>query len=108
LDAIGINLDAFRWTVTDLELAGSPSALAKLEGLTDPSIEFSSSNLRWLAGSGVQIIDGALAAYLPGHGEPKLKIRAVDSAYWDLETDDFVVLDRIRTRITGVEDIPAD
>jgi hypothetical protein len=107
-DVLGINPDAFRWTVTGLELAGSPPSLAKLEELSDPSREFSPSTLRWLADPDVQIIDGTLAAYLPGHGEPKLKIRAADSTYWDVETDDFAVLDRIRTRITGVEDIPVD
>jgi hypothetical protein len=59
-----------------------------------------------LARQGVQIIDGEPIAYRGGEEVRWLVIRAVDSTWWDVETDDEEVLTRIQAAFPAAMKLP--
>jgi hypothetical protein len=54
----------------------------------------------------VQIIDGSLEGRRPGDDEPYVTLRAVDSSWWDVESDDPRLLDAVRAKYPDAFDIP--
>ena len=59
--------------------------------------------MRRLAGSCRQIIDGTFTGYGKS-GSAELSLTAIDSSYWIVWANDERVLDRVRATFVGVED----
>lgn len=56
----------------------------------------------------LQTIDGEFEATRLGTSRPCLVIKAVDSSWWEISTDDPAVLTAIRQRFRDVEEVPTD
>ena len=54
----------------------------------------------------VQIIDGVLEGRRPGDEAPYVLVRAVDSSWWDIESEDPVLLDAARAKFPDAFDQP--
>jgi hypothetical protein len=83
LGGFGLDLE---WTGAEIEPAPEPGAEA-LEALEDGP-RLSTLELLALVAPNKQVIDGVFEAYRPGTEDKVLRIRAVDSSNWDVETGD--------------------
>jgi hypothetical protein len=106
LTALGDLARDLRWKVRVDDVAPGPGA-ARLEAV-DPDTWLDTPDLIGVAGGeDVQVIDGEVAGYrAEALRAPYLVIRAVDSSWWDVESADDAVADALRSRFSGVEDLP--
>lgn len=90
------------WEVAELECTGSPSA-DELQRLAEGNGRLSGRTLLQLA-AGTQVIDGVFSGYRGGDAAPWVRVRAVDSTAFDVESDDDAVLGRLKECFEVVSD----
>ncbi len=67
-------------------------------------LPITAAEMRTLAATCHQIIDGRFTGYLPD-GSPLLSLAVIDSSFWLVWTEDSGVLDRVRATFVNVTDI---
>src|SRR5712691_986076 len=92
------------WSCDDVEATGKTAE--ELYRLCDSRTQLDSETLMRLAAGLDQIIDGSFRAFRPRQSQPWLIIRAVDSAAYDVETNDVRLLERLRGKFRRAVDIP--
>lgn len=97
---------AAEWLLTDVECAGTPEAAALMNRWGDEHSWVSGPELLRTAVAGVQVIDGLLSAHESREDHPWVRIRAVDSTWWDIESSDSELLGQFRESFAGVQDLP--
>lgn len=88
-----------------MEVASGDAASA-LEAISDAEGSVEGNELIHLAQSVAQVIDGEFRGYWKKEEEPWIIVRAVDSAAYDVESDDLALLERLRNSFHEVDDIP--
>jgi len=96
---------ASTWQVRMADMAGEPSAAARLQRASDEAAPVAGSQILNYARAGVQLIDGELVASDPGSG-PWVVVRAVDSSDWDVESDDLAVIAQVTEAIPAAQPLP--
>ena len=97
--------EASEWQVSDVWATGDAAA-RELHELYEVNARLAGSRLMRLASEINQIIDGTFSGYRPGESEPWIMIRAVDSSFFEVLTDDVAMLNQVRERFNDVEDLP--
>lgn len=87
------------WSCTIDETAPEPRG-PELESLT-PDIRLPTLDLLALVAPDVQVIDGQFNGYRYGTNDPTVRIRAVDSTAWDIETRNLDVLQQLVAAYQG-------
>lgn len=77
-------------------------AADRLEALAQSQSRVSGTHLNELVHQTIQVIWGEFAAYEEGRDQPWVIIRAIDSSFCEVETDDEVVLDHVRQTFADV------
>jgi hypothetical protein len=77
-------------------------AAERLEHLARSPDRISGTLLRDLLSRAAQVIWGEFAAYEDDRDTPWVIVRAIDSSWCEVETDDIAVLDRIRETFVDV------
>jgi len=111
LSVIGPAVESSQWRCTDLWcIPIEPVGEGELEPQYDTGSLISGSTLTTLAARTRQVIDGEFRAHrgTPTSEHPWLVIRAVDSSFWEVFSDDDSVLQQLRTRFHDVQDLAAD
>src|SRR5262245_8410959 len=97
---------ASTWTCRHVE--GIGRLANQLSEISDNGVPVDGSEMLRLAGSVRQIIDGTFEAKRPESLHPWLVIRAVDSSFFMVISDDTNLLARLRARFHDVRDSPVD
>lgn len=105
LELIELDAHRSRWTVRNLECVGSSAG--ELHRVADAGTLLDGAQLLALSRGVNQVIDGEFAGFFSGQDDPWIRIRAVDSSFWDIFTDRDDILDRVRSRFQRVTDLPA-
>ena len=92
-----------RWICSNVEAVGETAE--ELDSTAVKNID--SKTLKRISSGLIQVIDGTFTAFRSGQQHPWLVIRAVDSAAYDIETDDRRVIDAISKRFHDVITLPA-
>ena len=92
-----------RWICSNVEAVGETAG--ELDSTAVKNID--SKTLKRISSGLIQVIDGTFTAFRSGQQHPWLVIRAVDSAAYDIETDDRRVIDTISKRFQNVITLPA-
>lgn len=110
------------WTLGRLVAAlGDSGKSAVWEVVDRPDNEFAGANPEILYGwaknnrkvsvdrvisatSGTQVIDGEVRGYLTSTLQPWIVLRAGDSSYWEIETDDLAALELLSSSLTRVNE----
>lgn len=103
LNFIGEKAICSKWKVSYVECNGRTAE--ELHKISDEKILISGKHLFLIASNLLQTIDGKFEAFLGNELIPWLIIRAVDSSEFDVETDDFDVLQKIRQSFSNVVDL---
>lgn len=103
LELLGHDIKDSRWEITDVESVGASSD--NLHELSDSRAVVTGEALMQLAKGLDQIIDGKFVGYHNGQNVPWVVIRAVDSAAYDVESNDEEVMRQIKQRFKNVTDI---
>src|SRR6266511_531324 len=85
------------WEISGVESVGGAAA-EKLHRLSDARTRVPGHTLLSLATAVAQVIDGVFAGYRDDETRPWIIIRAVDSAAFDVQSDDESVLARVKQR----------
>src|SRR5258708_5728366 len=105
LAALGDRTENLQWRLHLEEIAPGPHS-PRLEAM-NPDAWLDTPTLLGIAEHDVQIIDGELSGYRPGqHDAPYVTIRAADSTWWDVESDDDDLTALVRHRLPDVEEMP--
>lgn len=104
LAALGPGVAGCTWGIRDLNyISEVDEDVPVLErGLVEP---VSGSDLLSGLGALTQVIDGRFSA-VDGAGTPWVTLLAVDSSWWEVESEDATALESIRHRFTNVEQQP--
>jgi hypothetical protein len=105
VSVLGTRAETSLFTIVDsldLELAGSESSTEILAWAKRGS-RISAERMRRV-GEGVQVVDGEIQGYEPDAATPWIRLRGVDSTYWDVATDDQNVLAHLRNTMQEVDD----
>jgi hypothetical protein len=95
-------VENLQWRVRIDETAPSPQA-ERLEAI-DHDAWLDTAGLLGIATRDVQVIDGEASGYKTAQsGSPYLTIRAVDSTWWDVESDDEGVTRTVMSRFPDVQ-----
>ena len=106
LDAVGDAVGS-TWIVRGVECVGpSAEAAEALHSASDKSEELSGERLVALARALTQVIDGEFIGRRSTGSDPWIVIRAVDSAWFDVQTTDEALLLKLRARFTEAFDLP--
>ena len=111
LSVIAAAAESSRWRCTDLWcIPIEPIGEGELKLQYDSGSLITGSTLSALAERTRQVIDGEFRAYRgsPTSEEAWLVIRAVDSSFWEVFSDDDNVLRQLRVRFHDVQDLAAD
>jgi len=95
-----------RWELRGVDSAGDPAAAREVNELSDGGSSVPGDTLIDLAARGVQIIDGEVLGYQPDEIRPWIVIRAVDSSWWDVESDDQALLALLRAIYPRAASLP--
>jgi hypothetical protein len=95
-------VQASNWHVSDVECIGEGAD--ELRAISDSGRPLGGEELLRLAGSVSQVIDGDFQGFLNAAPRPWLIVRAVDSTFYVVITNDAVVLSKIRTRFKDVRE----
>jgi hypothetical protein len=109
LAAIGPAVSTSRWLCTDLWCIpfGEPDDQA-LEACYRTGSFIGGEELVELAAQTRQVVDGTFRAFRESAEQPWLILRAVDSSFWEVFSDDAATLDKLRVRFQDVRDITSD
>lgn len=103
LDAVGASALSSEWKCSIAELI-SIESVESLESAYENAPRISGPKIRDLAAQTRQVIDGTFEAYRSEEYRPWLILRAVDSTYWEVLSDDPAVLASVRKAFREVED----
>jgi len=105
LSAIGDPAVTSEWQIGDLDCFGE--SYAELVAAYEAAQPLSGARLLDLARRITQVIDGEFVARLRAHDAPWLVIKAIDSSWWEVWTDDQRARASLRKRFHAVSDIDA-
>ncbi|MBI4641505.1 MAG: hypothetical protein HY731_12470 [Candidatus Tectomicrobia bacterium] len=94
------------WEISEVECTGA--AADKLHWFSDTRTRVQGKTFMELAGHVLQIINGEFIGYKKGEKLPWIIISAVDSAAYDVQTDDDQVLSQLRQYFKHVADLPSE
>ncbi len=94
-----------RWTVRRLECTGKTAE--DLYRISDCGTVITGQVFRRLVEGLDQVIDGTFEGFLNEETNPWVRITAVDSSAFDVESSDESLLDRLKTRFKSVVDLPS-
>lgn len=92
------------WKISDVECIGKDAE--KLQNISDYSNQISGKELFSISSNLLQVIDGVFEAYLDEENLPWLIIRAVDSSEYDIESNDKVLIAKIKNSYSTVVNLP--
>lgn len=104
------SLDA-EWTVAPIRSDGEEKFEAtgpgadELEELVETSMPISGMALLIVSTNTHQIVWGEFIAIVPGESSPWLTLRAIDSTFYEVETDDDAALDTVRSAFKDVRSV---
>jgi hypothetical protein len=93
-----------QWRLFQLECTGESAQV--LATISDAGDSIDGEALWNLVKKLDQVIDGVLEGYFPGENAPWIRIRAVDSTAFDVESREENVLDLIRQKFENVTSYP--
>lgn len=105
ISAIGDSALSSEWQIHDLDCFGD--SCSEFSAASDAAVPISGERLLNLAERITQIIDGEFVGHRLSHGAPWLVIKAIDSTWWEVWTDDETVRSSLRRRFNAVSDIDA-
>ncbi len=94
------------WKVSNVIALGDTSA-DELHIISDTNTTVGGQRLLELAEDVWQVTEGQFEASLDNATSPWCVIRAVDSSAYDVETDDYSMLEELRKHYRNVSEIPA-
>lgn len=94
LEALEPHLQGLLWRVHVHDVAPGPGARGLQE--LSPSTRLSTPELLDRLRTGAQIIDGELRGASADDETPMVTVRAADSTWWDVESEDHRVLEAVR------------
>lgn len=104
---LGSQAEGSEWEISQVEALDGIEA-EKLHCLADKRARVPGRELVRLASAVTQIIDGIFRGYQEGESEPWIVIQAVDSAAFDVQSDNNDVIHQIRQQFRSVVDLPSD
>src|SRR5690242_19324381 len=93
------------WRIRNVDCLGV--LMEEFMRLGDANATISGAELLRLAAGVYQIIEGDFEAYRPGADRFWLVVRAIDSSFYVVITDDAELLDRVQTHFSDVRPSPA-
>jgi hypothetical protein len=94
-----------QWRVRIDEMASGPGP-NRLEKVS-PDTWIDTPGLLEVTANDVQVIDGQMSGYQSRESAtPKIVVRAVDSTWWDIQSDDDVVAEAVMNRLPNVAPMP--
>jgi hypothetical protein len=105
LDLAGPSAEESEWELAAVECVDGAAA-DEIHRLADCRARVPGRVLLQLAADVKQVIDGVFAGYRQGEPRPWIIIRAVDSAAFDVESEDPGLLTRLRQHFRSVSDLP--
>ena len=102
LDLFGERTIQSQWRASEVWETGE--AGEELERLADAKTLIPGDRLSDLAHHLVQVIDGEFAGFESGNDSPWIIIRAVDSTFYEVLSEEPAVLDRVRAAFQKVSD----
>jgi len=102
LDALGDRPAGWTWEVQDLECTGHSAD--ELHHIGDTQRRIDDDRLLELVSDLLQTINGTFIGRAKSE-EPSVVIRAVDSSYFDVQSDDVALLRRLQDRFVQVSEI---
>jgi hypothetical protein len=106
LRLLGPQAEESEWEIGDLECVGAPAA-EELQQRAESAVRLPGRTLLRLAAGVPQVIDGVFSGYRRGENDPWVRVRAVDSSAYDVESDDEAVLTRMKQCFREVAELPA-
>jgi hypothetical protein len=103
LKALGARALRSDWRAEDLNCFGESDA--ELEALSEASAPIPGARLLDVAKRLTQVIDGAFLGTEPGASEPWVVVKAVDSSWWEVWTDDVAAVATLRGRFRAVSEV---
>ncbi len=105
METVGERALRSRWRVTGVETTGGETA-EDLYRVCDNGAVVTGDRLLELARGLWQIIEGIFEAYDNDLDVPWLMVRAVDSCWWGVVTDDLVALAKLKRVFREIIDVP--
>ena len=105
LALLGPQAEESDWEIADLECVGA--AAEQLYQFAEENTRVRGCTLLQLAADVTQVIDGVFSGYRSGESRPWVRVRAVDSSAYDVESDEEAVLTRMKQRFQEVAELPA-
>lgn len=103
LEALGEKAIRSMWRADDLWCFGD--SYAEIMALSEASTAIPGAQLLSIAERLTQVIDGEFCGSVPGCNEPWIVVKAIDSSWWEVWTDDVAALASLRERFHAVSEI---
>lgn len=103
LEALGEKAVRSQWLAEGLWCFGDSEA--EIMALSEASSAIPGNRLLGMARNLTQIIDGVFSGSEPDHNEPWIVVKAVDSSWWEVWTDDAAALASLRERFRAITEI---